>query len=149
MLFGIIGLLLFLILEVDMDIGNDLLEAIIQIESSGNPLAFNQKSGARGLMQTTPIAWKDLVTHYPETYKKLKYEQDIFKPDVSKRAGKDYLNVIRNYLKTYKIPETLDNVLGAYNFGIGNLRKYGVNNAPQETKDYISKIKLLLKLNET
>ena len=122
-----------------------LLEALIQTESSGNPNAINPATGARGLGQTTPIAWKDLVKFYPEVYKKLDYKTDIFKPDVSRRATSDYLNIINKYLTNYKIPTTPENVLASYNWGIGNVKKYGVTNAPKETKNYIQKILNIIK----
>lgn len=34
-----------------------LIDAIIQVESSGNPLAYNKHTGAIGLMQLTPIIY--------------------------------------------------------------------------------------------
>ena len=36
-----------------------LVESVIQVESSGNPSAYNEKSGAIGLMQITPIVLKE------------------------------------------------------------------------------------------
>jgi len=38
----------------------DILKAIIQVESGGNPNAYNKSSGACGLMQLTPIIYKNL-----------------------------------------------------------------------------------------
>lgn len=127
-----------------MDIDANLLNALIQTESSGNPLAHNKRTQARGLTQITPIAWQDLVNHYPRVYKNLNYEQDIFKPEVAKRAGADYLNVLVKYLKANQLPVTPDNLLASYNWGIGNLKKMGLGKAPKETRDYIQKIKKLM-----
>lgn len=131
-----------------MDIDSNLLNALIQVESSNNPQAFNPNSKARGLTQITPIAWEDLVMHYPQVYGNLNYEQDVFKPEIAKRAGTDYLNVIQKYLKAYNIPTTLDNVLAAYNWGVGNLKKLGMEKAPKETRDYIQKIKTLMEMKQ-
>lgn len=134
-----------LILTLKMDIDPTFLNAIMQVESSGNPKAFNSGSGARGLFQTTPVAWKDLVAHYPSYYGKLNYEKDIFNPEVSRRAGNDYFNILKGYLTHYKLPVNYDTLMAAYNFGIGNLREKGMGGLPKETVDYIRKVKLLLK----
>jgi len=131
-----------------MDIDAGLLNALIQVESSGNPRAFNPNSQARGLTQITPVAWEDLTMHHPDVYGNLNYEQDIFKPEVAKRAGTDYLNVLQKYLRAYKIPVTMENVLAAYNWGVGNLKKQGMEKAPKETRDYIQKIKALMEMNK-
>jgi soluble lytic murein transglycosylase-like protein len=120
----------------------DLLSALIQIESSGNPNAFNKATGARGLTQVTPIAWKDLQNHNPKTYGKLNYEKDIFKPEIAKQAANDYIKIITGYLKHYNLPTTTQNILWAYNAGIGNVRK---NVMPEETRNYIKNITSLLK----
>lgn len=129
-----------LIHTVNMDnIDPILLDALIQTESSGNPNAFNKKTGARGLTQITPIAWKDLVAHYPQ-YSKLNYEKDIFNPDVAKKAAVDYIKILKGYLRTYKIPDTTENILGSYNWGVGNVKNNGLEKAPKETRDYIVKI---------
>jgi len=131
-----------------MDIDAGLLNALIQVESSGNPRAFNPNSQARGLTQITPVAWEDLTMHHPDVYGNLNYEQDIFKPEVAKRAGTDYLNVLQKYLRAYKIPVTMENILAAYNWGVGNLKKQGMEKAPKETRDYIQKIKALMEMNK-
>lgn len=127
-----------------MDITPELLDAIIQVESSGNPYAFNPKSKARGLTQITPLAWQDLTVHYPKKYKELNYERDIFKPTVARHAGRDYLSVLVKYLNNYGIPITMDNLLASYNWGVGNLKKKGLKKAPKETQNYIEAIKGIL-----
>ena len=125
-------------------IDHELMEALIEVESSHNPRAFNPISNARGLTQITPIAWNDLTAHFPDRYGKLNYERAMFKPDIARQAGYDYLNIIRSYLRNSKMPQTLDNILAAYNFGIGNLKKFGLEGIPAETKNFITKIKTLL-----
>lgn len=116
------------------------LEALIMAESSGDPMAFNKGSGARGLTQITPIAFKDLQNWFPDRYKGLNPEVDLFKPDVSRQAGADYLSIVKKYLKNYGMPVTTENILGAYNYGIGNIRKTPMEKWPKETLDYIEKI---------
>ncbi|MGE4357969.1 MAG: transglycosylase SLT domain-containing protein, partial [Candidatus Omnitrophota bacterium] len=89
----------------------ELLEALIIAESSGNPYAYNPKSGARGLTQITSIAWKDLVRVYPGKYAHLTYESDIFNPTVARQAGLDYLKIVRGYLENDGLPTTLPYIL--------------------------------------
>lgn len=120
-----------------------LLNALIFTESSNNPKAHNRFSGARGLTQITPVAWKELRRHYGYRYKKLKYYRDIFKPEVARQAGEDYLYILQGHLKAKGIPVTFDNVLAAYVWGEGNLKRYGLKNAPRSVKKYIAKIKKL------
>lgn len=121
----------------------DLMDALIQAESSGDPNAFNKKSGARGLTQITSIAWQDLVAHYPAKYENLQYTKDIFNPKIARQAGEDYIRIIKGYLKHYKLPETTENILASYNFGIGNVRAN--KPLPEETRNYITKILALMK----
>jgi soluble lytic murein transglycosylase-like protein len=126
------------------NIDHELLSALMEVESSNNPKAFNKATGARGLTQITPVAWQDLIDHHPEKYGKMNYQRDIFKPEVAMQAGQDYLNIIKGYLKHYNIPSTMENILGSYNWGIGNVKKHGLAMAPAETKAYIQKIRHLL-----
>jgi soluble lytic murein transglycosylase-like protein len=127
-----------------VEIDQRLLAALIRVESSNNPKAYCRSTGARGLTQITPAAWRDLVANYPKKYRKLKYRRDIYRPDVAREAGKDYLNLLKRYLKTKRIPVTLDNLLAAYNWGINNLGRFGLHRAPRQTRRYIAKIKSIL-----
>ncbi len=120
-----------------------LLSSLIFIESSNKPKAYNRYSGARGLTQITPIAWKELRQHYGYRYKQLKFRRDIFNPEVARQAGEDYLYILQKHLKAKGIPITLDNLLAAYVWGEGNLAKYGLRNAPRVVKKYIADIKKL------
>lgn len=127
-----------------IEINESLLNALIMVESANNPWAFEKSSGAQGLTQIRKIAWKDLVRHYPDKYKKLQYAKDIFQPELARQAGKDYLVLLKYYLAKKKIGINLDNLLAAYNWGIGNLERFGLENAPKETQNYIKKIKSCL-----
>jgi len=127
-----------------VEIDQKLLAALIRVESSNNPRAHRRSTGARGLTQITPAAWRDLVTYYPEKYRKFNYRRDIFKPEVAREAGRDYLKILRRYLRAKRIPATLDNLLAAYNWGITNLDRFGLKRAPRQTRRYIAKIKSIL-----
>jgi len=122
------------------------IEYIIKVESGGNPYAINKKSGARGLTQLTRIAWEDLQDNFPEKYKSIPFEIGTFNPEISRQAGLDYLVLIDRYLDHYGLPKTMENYLAAYNWGIGNLYKKGLENMPEETRTYIHKIKSLLNI---
>lgn len=125
----------------DIFISEELIDIIILAESSHNPSAHVKKTGARGLAQITPLAWKDLVRHFPAEYRGLNYRKDIFKPHIGRKAVRDYIIILKQYLKINGRPVTLENVLAAYNWGIGNLNKYGISRAPGTTRRFIGKIK--------
>ena len=97
------------------------------VESSNKPKAINRRTVARGLTQITPIAWKELLKHHRSKYKGLCFRQDIYRPEVAKQAGEDYLYIIQGHLKAKRMPVTLDNVLAAYVWGETNLQKHGMS----------------------
>ena len=121
-------------------IDDRLIDAVSDVESSNNPAAFKKDEGARGLTQVRPEAWDDLVRHFPGKYGSMKYERDIFKPAVARQAARDYLNILCGYLRQVGIPVTLDNLMSAYNWGVGNVVKYGPEKVPPGTKQYVKKI---------
>ena len=112
------------------------MDAVIQTESNWKGDAYNKKSGATGLGQITPIALEDF-----NTLKKEKLTMADMKDPQKNMYVTDWtLNYrIPSMLRTYKIPLTVDNVLTAYNFGIGNLKKGKA--LPKETVDYIFRVK--------
>ena len=113
--------------EVDMSI-------IAQIESGGNPYAYNPKSGAVGLYQITPICLE-------EYYLDGLTMADMYNPQLSLKVANWYMNRrIPKMLKYYNIPDTIENRLFAYNAGIGKVIK-GIK--PKETINYIKKYKRL------
>ena len=112
---------------------DEFINAIIQEESSGNPLAVSSV-GARGLMQITKPALTDYNTYHTD---KMSMD-DMWDEEKNKTVGIWYVNKkIPEYLRHYKIEDTLENRLWSYNAGIGNVRK-GIK--PQETIDYIGKV---------
>ena len=115
--------------EIDMNI-------IAQIESNCNPYAFNKSSGAIGLLQIT----KPVVDEFNQRYskKELYYEmEELYQIDVNWKIGSWYMNTrIPQMLKHYKIEDTIDNRLWAYNAGIGNVVK---GRKVLETINYIKK----------
>lgn len=125
-----------LIAWADVDIN-----IIAQIESGNNPNAYNPKSGAKGVCQITPIVledFKNYCPHYSDDWRRqLGFDTDMYNSVTNKLIGDWYINErIPQMLRTYHIPDTIDNRLWAYNAGIERVRK-GI--MPQETKRYIEK----------
>jgi len=66
--------------------------------------------------------------------------EDMLQPPIAEKVCDFYLNdEIPRLLKHYGLPDTVDNRLRCWNWGVGNLYRKGMNNAPKETKDYIKK----------
>lgn len=116
------------------------MDRIKMIESSGNPRAFNMRSGCRGLYQVSPILLKEWNNVHPDDKH---FPDALFKPEVNKKIAYWYmLQRLPGILKAHSIPVTVENLLIAYNFGPNNLRKYLIGEIPQlpeETIAYIYK----------
>ena len=112
---------------------------IFFIESTNNPKAWNKKSNARGLGQITPDALTDWNTYNPMQKYNL---ENLFDADINSKVSDWYYNNrIPTMLNAYKISDTVENRLIAYNAGIGRLKNHIGNGVPlkQETEDYIIK----------
>jgi soluble lytic murein transglycosylase-like protein len=109
-----------------------LINAVIQVESGGDPNAVSSK-GARGLMQLMPATARDPGFGIPPAKDDSNAE--------NLRVGTAYLNAL---LQRYN--GNLDYALAAYNWGPGNTDRWisqGADPAklPKETRDYIPKVK--------
>lgn len=105
-----------------------LLERVAYQESRFNPLAVNPRSGAKGMMQFIDSTALEFDLTNP------------FDPKDSIFAAARYLSYLRS--KTNNWSEAL----AAYNWGIGNLRRKGLQNAPKETREYVASITEDLKI---
>lgn len=99
-------------------------EAIRKAESNGNPYAFNHKSGAMGPDQITPANVVKLNAGNPLIPEQSAKLRGMLLSQMKQRYGED-----------------TDRILASYNWGQGNLEKYGMEKMPKETRDYIAKIK--------
>ena len=133
-----------LFLDSCFDSRKNLIERIIQKESNGNPRAFRNATKARGLMQITPVVLKEWNIYNPDDKHN---ENDLFDSEINKKIGEWYLfeRIKNHYLPFYELNASLDNVLAAYNWGIGNLRRLGdaqenFEKLPFETRNYIKSI---------
>ena len=119
------------------------MDAIKQIESSGNPSAYNRGSQARGLYQITPIVLKEYNQFNHAGYMK----EDLFDPEINAIIAEWYIGKrIPAMLKYYKKEVNLTNIIIAYNAGIS----YVVKNKPLpiETIKYIAKYKKLMEVTK-
>jgi len=118
--------------EVNLDI-------IRQIESSGNPLAYNSASGACGAYQITKPCLEDYNQHHKGSELS---RNALFSEEQGRKVALWYFGQIKRYLRHYGLKPTLENQLFAYNAGIGRVVK-GI--MPEETENYIAKYKRLSK----
>ncbi len=104
-------------LEQDFDLPNKILLHIIDIESKGNPNA-ESNMGAKGLFGVIPG--------------KSGFKGDINNPKETAIFVAKTLRYLIDYFGS------VEKALAAYNWGIGNLAKKGLHNAPNQTKHYLN-----------
>lgn len=100
-----------------------LIKAVIKAESNFNPSAVSH-AGAQGLMQLMPATARGLGVH------------DSFNPEQNVMAGTRFLKDMIN-----RYHGNVDSALAAYNWGPGNVDRKGTSSLPQETREYLAKVK--------
>lgn len=101
-----------------------LLRSVAITESAGNPNAMSG-AGAQGLFQLMPGTARDLGLR----------GGDAFDPVKSAQAAAKYLSQLMR-----ANGGDLSKTLASYNWGIGNVQKYGMALMPQETRNYVPRV---------
>ena len=99
------------------------LDHVAEVESNWNPAAINEKTRAAGLFQFMPAT----AAQYGLT--------DPHAPEAAARTAARYLGNLRN-----QFGGSMAHALAAYNWGPGNMKKYGPEKMPPETRSYINRI---------
>lgn len=108
-------------LEQQHGLPSGLLQSVMAAESAGNPNAVSPK-GAQGLFQFLPQTAKAYGINPLDPQQAAVGAARMY-GDLSKQFDGD-----------------VPSMLAAYNWGSGNLTKKGMQNAPQETRDYVNKV---------
>ena len=121
-----------------------LVDAIIQIESSGNPLKIG-RHGERGLMQIRAGTWRDMTIRL--FGKPLPFDR-AFEPALNRRIGTAYLAWLQESLLPRQAEWQADEralLLAAFNAGPGRLAEAGFSLArmPAQTRDYVARASAL------
>ena len=117
-----------------------LVDAIVQIESGGNPLRIGSK-GERGLMQIKEDTWREVTASVFGN--PLPFDL-AFDPDLNRRVGVAYLAFLQRQLLPCQSDWVADErslLLAAYNAGFGRVRKAGfdVGRLPATARDYVQR----------
>lgn len=117
----------------------EVIERVIQTESGHNPHAVSP-TGARGLMQLMPAAWRD-VQNRVKDLAPFGYDQYAMDEQTNRRFGTEYLKLVQSYLPE-ESQGSLPHVLAAYNGGPGRLKSvgYDLRKMPRETQQYIHRV---------
>ena len=130
------------------EIDDALVDAVIAIESSGRPDAWNRKTDCRGLMQVSQIVLKEWdiekssfensCAEYPPCKLCRKPKIDLFNPTDNRRVGTFYLRRLKDH---YRAP-SLKDVLASYNWGISNCRRVNFEweRYPKSVRAYVLKV---------
>ncbi|MEZ1054034.1 lytic transglycosylase domain-containing protein, partial [Klebsiella pneumoniae] len=111
-------------LEAMYNLPAGLLRSVALTESRGDQFAISG-AGAQGLFQFMPGTARDMGLR----------GNDVFDPVKSAEAAARYLSMLLQ-----KNGGDLNKALASYNWGIGNVQKYGMALMPQETRQYIPKV---------
>ena len=101
-----------------------LLKSVAITESGGNQFAISG-AGAKGLFQFMDGTARDMGLR----------GNDVFDQEKSAQAAAKYLSQLLR-----QNGGDLSKALASYNWGIGNVKRYGMGLMPQETRNYIPKV---------
>ena len=120
------------------------LEAIIQVESAGNPSCVG-RAGERGLMQIKEGTWSDMTERVYGT--PVPFSR-AFEPELNKDVGQAYLAYLAEFLRTNQSrwQSDLRSLLAAsYNAGPTRVLESGfdVRTLPVSTREYVERVSAL------
>lgn len=101
-----------------------LLKSVAITESGGNQFAVSG-AGAKGLFQFMDGTARDMGLR----------GNDVFEPEKAAQAAAKYLSQLLRVNGG-----DLSKTLASYNWGIGNVKRYGMRLMPKETRNYIPKV---------
>lgn len=110
-----------------------LLRSVALAESGGDQFATS-KAGAQGMFQLMPATAKDLGLK----------GNDAFDPMKSADAAARYLSQLLR-----RSGGDLSKALASYNWGMGNVEKYGMKLLPKETREYIPRVQSNMPQNQS
>ncbi len=121
--------------------GDQLVEAVIQIESSGRPYMVGA-AGERGLMQIMPGTWADMTRDL--FGRPLPFEM-AFDRELNRAIGRHYLAHLQKALYAHRHSWQADErslLLAAYNGGLGRLQgaDFDLHALPQSVQTYVARV---------
>lgn len=119
-------------------LGDLLVEAIIEIESGGNPRRVGA-AGERGLMQIMPDTWAEMTE---KMYGRPLPFNRAFDPELNRQVGRYYLAYLQEFLQANRTRWRADEralLLACYNGGLGRVEQAGfdVRRLPASVQDYV------------
>jgi soluble lytic murein transglycosylase-like protein len=123
------------------DVGDKLVEAIIMVESQGDPRRVGSL-GERGLMQIRLATWRETSR---EVFGRPQPFQKAFDPALNRRIGRAYLARLQTRLAQRRADWQSDErslLIAAYNGGptLLSLKKFDVKQMPASTRDYVERV---------
>jgi len=121
-----------------------LVEAVIQVESGGNPRKVG-RAGERGLMQIKADTWREVTKRL---YGRAIPFDQAFDPALNRIVGRTYLEELRGFLGRNSAKWKTDErslLLACYNAGPTRVRTGDFNPArwPAFTRDYVQRVSAL------
>lgn len=117
-----------------------LVDAVIQVESSGNPRKVGSM-GERGLMQVKRDTWAEVTRRAMGG--RIPFER-AFEPELNRRVGTAYLAEIQAFLQANRSKWKADErslLLACYNAGPSRVKAagFGLRGLPASTRDYVQR----------
>ena len=121
-------------------LGDLLVEAIIEIESAGNPRRVGA-AGERGLMQIMPDTWAEMTE---KMYGRPRSFNQAFDPTLNRAVGRYYLAYLQDFLQKNRHRWRADErslLLACYNGGMGRVEQAGfdIRRLPASVQDYVQR----------